>query len=71
MVSYAISPPPPASPVVLEGRDGIRADASHPLVRMIAGFYPTPEVPISVTATNIRGEGQAAVVKYHASAPSR
>jgi hypothetical protein len=63
VIAYSLTAHPSGKRIVLEGRDVLHSDASHPVVRTISGFLPDPGDTVSVCAVNARGEGLAAVVK--------
>jgi hypothetical protein len=63
VVAYSVAAVPSGRRVVLEGRDVIHADASHPVVRFIAGYLPDAPDLVAVSALNVRGEGLPATVK--------
>jgi hypothetical protein len=63
VVAYSLTALPSGKRIVLEGRDIIHSDGSHPLVRTIQGFVPDAGDTVAVAAVNAKGEGPPAVVK--------
>jgi hypothetical protein len=61
VIAYSLSVIPDGAITVLEGRDVIHCDATHPLSRWIPGFTPQPGATVAVTATNSLGEGKPAL----------
>ncbi len=63
VVAYEVSTQPGGGLVRLEGPDVLRADATHPLVRVIPGLEARPGSSVSVSAVNAEGAGGATVVR--------
>ena len=54
---------------LLEGRDVLESDESHPFERWVDGFAPPPGSQVAVAARNIYGDGQAARLSLEANSP--
>jgi hypothetical protein len=57
VVAYTLTLLPSGRQAVVEGRDVLRADAAHPVVRTLAGFTVEPGASVAVCAVNAKGAG--------------
>jgi hypothetical protein len=64
VVAYSLDVLPSGAHLVLEGRDIIHSDSTHPLARVLPDFSPAPGSQVAVTATNIEGQGKPLVVRW-------
>jgi hypothetical protein len=63
VIAYVLSSLPSGKEIVLEGRDILHADASHPVVRTIPGGALDPRAAVAVSARTAAGDGIPLVVR--------
>jgi len=69
VVAYILMEAPSGRQMVIGGRDVIRADASHPVVRPLGEFAPGPGSTLSVRAANAKGAGAPLEIRAPGGAP--
>jgi hypothetical protein len=70
VVAYILMEAPSGRQMVIGGRDVIRADAAHPVVRTLEGFAPGPASTLSVRAANAKGVGAPLEIRVPGAAPA-
>jgi hypothetical protein len=64
IVAYSLDALPAGAHLLIEGRDVIHSDATHPVERVVDGFAPPSGTEVAVSAVNGAGQGKPAVVRW-------